>query len=171
VLVTAHRRETWGKCFDGICQATTSIAQRFEDVAVLFVKHANPMLSLRADDLLGDIDRISLLDPQDYLSFVRLLDAATLVITDSGGIQEEATSLGKPTLVMRAATERPEAVDAGVAMLVGTDAQRIHDEAARLLLSDSALAEMSKAATAFGDGHAAERIAERLMKDVCRADE
>lgn len=164
VLVTAHRRENWGAPMGSICEATSRLAEKFGDVEVLFATHRNPICADVAREVLGGRERIRLIGPQDYLPFVKLLKASTLVLTDSGGIQEEATMLGKPTLVMRGVTERVEAIDAGVAKLVGTDADRIFEEASALLGDDAAYSAMANGADAFGDGHAAEKIVDVLAR-------
>lgn len=158
ILVTAHRRENWGEPYAQVCQALRELTARFSDVHVLFASHANPALASTAADLLGTCERVSIIGPQPYLPFVKLMQASTLIISDSGGIQEEAPTFGKPALVLRDATERPEAVDAGVVKLVGTDTARIVAEASHLLSDASAYASMAHQANPFGDGHAAEKI-------------
>jgi UDP-N-acetylglucosamine 2-epimerase len=166
VLVTAHRRENWGRPYERICSAILEIARRHDDVHVLFATHANPVVADVARAMLGGRERIDLLGPQEYLPFVKLMQAATLIISDSGGVQEEAPTLGKPALVLRDVTERPEAIDAGVVKLVGTDPARIVAEASRLLDDSHAYSEMAHRANPFGDGHAAERIADVLAHDL-----
>ncbi len=162
VLVTAHRRENWGEPFEQICEAISRLVAAFGDIHVLFATHRNPIVADAAARRLGHLDRVDLIGPQEYLPFVKLMDAATLILSDSGGVQEEAPTLGKPALVLREVTERPEAVDAGVVRLVGTDASRIFAEASRLLTDAQAYAEMAKASNPFGDGRASERIAKVL---------
>lgn len=162
ILVTAHRRENWGEPFARICDALRELTIRFADLHVLFASHANPELARTAAELLGTCERVSIIGPQPYLPFVKLMRASTLIISDSGGVQEEAPTFGKPALVLRDATERPEAVAAGVVKLVGTDTRRIVEEASLLLSDDSAYASMAHRANPFGDGHAAERIVDFL---------
>ena len=164
VLATAHRRENWGEPYERICSAIAEISARFPDTHVLFATHKNPVVADVARARLGGLDRVDLIEPQEYLPFVKLMGAATLILSDSGGVQEEAPTLGKPALVLREVTERPEAVEAGVVKLVGTDTQRIVTEASLLLSDASAYEAMAKRANPFGDGHAAERIADVLAK-------
>jgi UDP-N-acetylglucosamine 2-epimerase (non-hydrolysing) len=163
VLVTAHRRENFGQPFEEICAALRELALACPDLAILYPVHLNPNVGEPARRLLADVSNITLTPPQDYLPMSHLIQRATLVLTDSGGIQEEATSLGKPTLVLRQVTERPEGVEAGVLKLVGTDRQRIVSAALHLLQDPAAYAAMARAANPFGDGHAAERIAQALL--------
>jgi UDP-N-acetylglucosamine 2-epimerase (non-hydrolysing) len=164
ILVTAHRRENFGAPLERIFEALRRLAERYrDDVAFVYPVHLNPNVRGPAQRLLGGIPNISLLDPLDYLPMVHLLSRSTFVLTDSGGLQEEGPALGKPVLVMREVTERPEAIEAGTARLVGTDADRIEAEARRLLDDPAAYGEMAHAANPFGDGHAAERIVEALM--------
>lgn len=158
ILVTAHRRENFGEGFEQICHALKQLAGR-EDVQIVYPVHMNPNVQEPVRRILGGHPNVVLIPPQDYLPFVRLMSLANIIITDSGGIQEEAPSLGKPVLVMRNTTERPEAVDAGTVRLVGTDADRIADEASRLLDDPSAYATMARAHNPYGDGAAATRIA------------
>lgn len=158
VLVTTHRRENFGDGMAGIAGAIARIAAR-EDVAVLFPMHPNPNVVAVMETMLGARDNIARIDPLDYPHFIRALDMAELVLTDSGGVQEEAPALGKPVLVMRETTERPEGVTAGTAKLVGTDPDRIVSEISTLLDVPSAYAAMARAHNPFGDGHAAARIA------------
>jgi UDP-N-acetylglucosamine 2-epimerase (non-hydrolysing) len=164
VLVEAHRRENFGTPIEEICSGLKALANRYGDaLQIAYPVHLNPNIQEPVHRLLGGVANIHLLVPQDYLHMVHLLKAATLVLTDSGGIQEEATVLGKPTLVLRKKTERPEGVEAGVLKLVGTDAKNIFNESVRLLDNPAAYAVMSHAANPFGDGHAAERIVKALM--------
>lgn len=165
VLVTAHRRESWGEPFDRICAAVSELATAFEDIHVLFATHKNPIVADAAQRHLGGLERVSLIGPQEYLPFVKLMDAATLILSDSGGVQEEAPTLGKPALVLREVTERPEAARAGVVKLVGTDTGRILAEAARLLTDERAYAKMAHASNPFGDGHAADHIVDVLAAE------
>ncbi len=161
LLVTAHRRESFGAGFDQICAALVKLAQR-ADVQIVFPVHLNPAIQEAVDRRLAGTPRILLLPPLDYLSFVHLMTLSHLILTDSGGIQEEAPSLGKPVLVMRDVTERPEAIEAGTAQLVGTDAETISGAAARLLDDDQAHAAMARRHNPYGDGRASERIAADL---------
>ena len=158
VLVTGHRRENFGEGFEQICLALRDIAAR-DDVQALYPVHLNPQVQEPVNRILAGVGNAFLIPPQDYLPFVHLMSRAHLILTDSGGIQEEAPSLGKPVLVMRETTERPEAVDAGTVRLVGTDRARIVAEAARLLDDDDAYAAMARAHNPYGDGQAARRIA------------
>jgi UDP-N-acetylglucosamine 2-epimerase len=158
VLVTGHRRENFGAGFEDICLALRDLASR-EDVQVVYPVHLNPQVQEPVARLLGDCPSVMLVEPLDYLPFVELMRRAHLILTDSGGVQEEAPSLGKPVLVMRETTERPEAVEAGTVRLVGTDRARIVAEAARLLDDADAYRAMAMAHNPYGDGQAAARIA------------
>jgi UDP-N-acetylglucosamine 2-epimerase (non-hydrolysing) len=158
-LVTAHRRESFGAPFESICLALSDIVNRHPDLGVIYPVHPNPNVRRAVDAHLRNRDRILLLEPVDYLEFVHLMRLATIILTDSGGVQEEAPSLGKPVLVLREKTERPEGLRAGVARLVGTDRQRIVDEASRLLESGEEYAKMVAPENPYGDGHAGARIA------------
>ena len=151
VLVTGHRRENFGSGFENICQAIATLARR-DDVQVVYPVHLNPHVQEPVRRILSDLSNVFLLKPQDYLSFVYLMHRCTLVLTDSGGIQEEAPSLGKPVLVMRDTTERPEALEAGTALLVGTDRARIVREVSRLLDAPEAYRTMAEAHNPYGDG-------------------
>jgi UDP-N-acetylglucosamine 2-epimerase len=159
VLVTGHRRENFGEGFEQICHALKEIASR-GDVQVVYPVHLNPNVQGPVNRILGGATGVHLIEPLDYLPFVYLMSRAHVIITDSGGIQEEAPSLGKPVLVMRDTTERPEAIEAGTVLLVGTDSQRIVQEANRLLDDERAYAAMSRAHNPYGDGLAASRIVE-----------
>ena len=159
--MTSHRRENFGEGLRGIADAVRRIAQR-EDVAVIFPVHLNPNVREVMEAELAGLDNVALIEPLDYPHFARLLDIATLMLTDSGGVQEEAPALGKPVLVMRETTERPEGVAAGTARLVGTDPDTIVAETERLLDDPDAYTAMARAHNPFGDGHAAERIADLL---------
>lgn len=161
ILVTGHRRENFGEGFENICQALATIAQR-GDVQVVYPVHLNPNVQEPVRRILANQPGVVLLEPQDYLPFVYLMDRSTLLITDSGGVQEEAPSLGKPVLVMRDTTERPEAVDAGTVKLVGTDPSKIVGESHRLLDDSAAYQAMSRAHNPYGDGLAAQRIRDHL---------
>ena len=165
VLVTGHRRENFGDGFEHICMALRELSER-EDMEIVYPAHLNPNVQEPVKRILGDRGRVHLIEPQDYLPFVWLMDRATLLITDSGGIQEEAPSLGKPVLVMRDVTERPEAVEAGTVRLVGTDTARIVAAATALLDDEAAYNSMSRAHNPYGDGHASERIATRVARHL-----
>jgi UDP-N-acetylglucosamine 2-epimerase (non-hydrolysing) len=166
ILVTAHRRENFGDPLKQICLALRDIAQRYADsVRIVYPVHRNPNVWGPVHDLLGNVPQITLRPPLDYLPTLQLMKRATLVITDSGGIQEEATGLGIPALVLREVTERPEGVETGALRIVGTDRVRIVRETS-LLLDDSAeYARMANARNPFGDGHAAERIVDSLLNE------
>jgi UDP-N-acetylglucosamine 2-epimerase (non-hydrolysing) len=163
ILVTAHRRENFGKPLENICAALRAIAERYRaDVHIVYPVHMNPNIRKPARQLLGGLANITLLPPLEYLALVNLMKRAHLVLTDSGGIQEEAPGLGKPVLVLREVTERPEAVQAGTVKIVGTDGERIVAETVRLLEDSNAYDQMARAVNPYGDGHAAERIVEAL---------
>jgi UDP-N-acetylglucosamine 2-epimerase (non-hydrolysing) len=162
ILVTGHRRESFGGGFERICSALAEIACQHPEVQVVYPVHLNPNVSEPVNRILKGIDNIILIDPQDYLPFVYLMTRSYLILTDSGGIQEEAPSLGKPVLVMRDTTERPEAVDAGTVQLVGTDVAKIVDAVTRLLTDEGEYHAMSRAHNPYGDGHACQRILEAL---------
>ncbi len=164
-LVTAHRRENFGRPLEDICAALRALAEEYRDsLHLIYPVHLNPNVQEPVHRLLDGVPNISLLPPIEYLPLVHLMQHAVLVLTDSGGIQEEAAGLGVPTLVMRETTERPEGVQAGVLKLVGTDRQRIVSEARRLLDDAQAYQAMAHAASPFGDGHAAERIVKALLE-------
>lgn len=164
LLVTGHRRESFGGGFERMCQALISIAAEFPDIDIVYPVHLNPQVQEPVKRLLGDTPNIHLIEPQEYLPFVYLMNRAHIVLTDSGGVQEEAPSLGKPVLVMRDTTERPEAVEAGTVKLVGTDAELIVSEVTRLLTDDEEYARMSYAHNPYGDGAASERICQALVE-------
>ena len=159
--VTSHRRENFGGGMEAIASAIRQLAQR-RDVAVIFPVHLNPNVRAVMHQALGGLDNVALIEPLDYPHFARLQDICHLMLTDSGGVQEEAPALGKPVLVMRETTERPEGIAAGTARLVGTDAARIVAEAARLLDDPEAYGAMARAHNPFGDGKSAARIAQLL---------
>ncbi|WP_347567180.1 UDP-N-acetylglucosamine 2-epimerase (non-hydrolyzing) [Sphingobium sp. BYY-5] len=159
VAVTSHRRENFGGGMEAIARSIADIAAR-PDVAVIFPVHPNPNVGPVMDAVLGGLPNVAMIEPLDYPHFVRLLDLCHLALTDSGGVQEEAPSLGKPVLVMRETTERPEGVAAGTAKLVGADRERIVSEVLGLLDDEDAYQAMARAHNPFGDGKAAERIAE-----------
>ena len=164
ILVTGHRRENHGQGFIDICTALKEIAEKNSDVQILYPVHLNPNVQQPVFDLLSGIDNVTLVDPVSYPAFVWLMNRAYLIITDSGGVQEEAPSLGKPVLVMRNTTERPEAVEVGTVKLVGTDKQKIVDEASKLLNDSGAYETMSLLHNPYGDGKACSRIVEFLKK-------
>ena len=164
VLITGHRRENFGRGFEQICAALAALAQRFTDHDFIYPVHLNPNVQGPVQALLGGISNIRLIAPQPYSEFVALMQSCRVVLTDSGGIQEEAPSLGKPVLVMRDTTERPEGVQAGTVQLVGADATQIVAGVSHLLLDQEAYARMARAANPYGDGRAAERIVARLRQ-------
>lgn len=163
ILVTGHRRENFGSGFLNICQAIANIAKR-DDIQVIYPVHLNPNVQQPVNDILGKLNNVHLIEPQDYLPFVYLMNQAHIILTDSGGIQEEAPSLGKPVLVMRNTTERPEAVIAGTVKLVGTNQTTIEKELIKLLDTPEEYKKMAYAHNPYGDGKASERISEFLIK-------
>ncbi|MDZ4159092.1 MAG: UDP-N-acetylglucosamine 2-epimerase (non-hydrolyzing) [Anaerolineaceae bacterium] len=164
ILVSAHRRENFGKPIEGICAALKRLAETYADrLQFAYPVHRNPNIQQPVQRLLGGVPNIHLLPPLPYLPLVHLMRRSKLVLTDSGGIQEEATALGVPTLVLREVTERPEGVEAGVLKLVGSEPERIFSTAQRLLEEPQAYAAMANASNPFGDGHAAERIVQALL--------
>lgn len=166
ILVTGHRRESFGDGFERICRALAALARRYPDVDIVYPVHLNPNVSGPVHASLGQIDNVKLIPPLDYLPFVYLMANSHLILTDSGGIQEEAPSLGKPVLVMRDTTERPEAVIAGTVKLVGTNEADIFRAVEHLLEDQQAYQAMAKAHNPYGDGKACERIVERLMRQL-----
>lgn len=162
ILVTGHRRESFGGGFERICRALAAIVDRFPDVEIVYPVHLNPQVREPVERLLSEKKRVHLIEPLDYLPFVTMMKRAHLVLTDSGGVQEEAPSLGKPVLVMRDTTERPEAVAAGTVKLVGTDVDAIVDNVAELLMDAAIYRKMSFAHNPYGDGRASARIADML---------
>jgi UDP-N-acetylglucosamine 2-epimerase (non-hydrolysing) len=162
ILVTGHRRESFGGGFERICDALRRLAER-RDVHIIYPVHLNPNVIGPVNERLGDIRNISLIAPQEYLPFVHLMRRADVILTDSGGVQEEAPSLGKPVLVMRDTTERPEAVEAGTVKLVGTDSDLIVAEITRLLDDPAAYDAMARAHNPYGDGLAAGRIQDAIL--------
>jgi UDP-N-acetylglucosamine 2-epimerase (non-hydrolysing) len=163
ILVTAHRRENFGKPLEDICRALKELAGR-GDVEIVYPVHLNPNVQEPVSRLLRDVAHITLLPPLDYLPLVHLMKRATLILTDSGGIQEEAPAFGVPVLVLREVTERPEGVEAGTLKVAGTETRRIVREARRLLEDEAAYAQMARAVNPYGDGHAAQRIVNALME-------
>jgi UDP-N-acetylglucosamine 2-epimerase (non-hydrolysing) len=164
ILVTAHRRESFGAAFEAICEALRQIAERNADVTIVYPVHLNPQVRRPVFERLAGCPRVHLIEPLSYLAFVRMMDRAHLILTDSGGIQEEAPALGKPVLVMRNTTERPEAVDAGSARLVGTGTETIVSAVQHLLDDSGTYEQMSRARNPFGDGRASERIAAHIAE-------
>jgi len=165
ILVTAHRRENFGQPIENICHALKELAQ-YEDVEIVYPVHLNPNVQEPVKRILKDVPHITLLAPLDYLPLVHLMKHSTLILTDSGGIQEEAPSFGVPVLVLRETTERPEGVEAGTLKLVGTETSHIVQKAKRLLDDPAEYAKMAKASNPYGDGHAAERIVRALLQTL-----
>jgi UDP-N-acetylglucosamine 2-epimerase (non-hydrolysing) len=163
VLVTGHRRENFGEGLERICRALADSARYFPEVAFVYPVHLNPNVQKPVQRLLAGIDNVHLIAPQDYLPFVYLMSRAYLILTDSGGIQEEAPALGKPVLVMRDTTERPEAIEAGTVKLVGTDVTRITKHLNALLNNQAIYRKMSIAHNPYGDGNACTRIRAALL--------
>ncbi len=166
VLVTGHRRENFGEGFLNICSGLKELAEQYEDVDFVYPVHLNPNVQKPVKEILTGIDNVYLIDPLEYLPFVYLLTKCHLILTDSGGVQEEAPSLGKPVLVMRNTTERPEALEAGTVMLVGTDKETIISNVTRLLEDDITYKKMSYAHNPYGDGTASARIVNYLKKEL-----
>ena len=164
VLVTGHRRESFGGGFERICEALRQIAVKFSDSQIVYPVHLNPNVQEPVNRLLAGLSNVFLIEPQDYLPFVYLMMRSHIILTDSGGIQEEAPSLGKPVLVMRDTTERPEAVAAGTVKLVGTDIEKITTEVSALLSDATAYNIMSRAHNPYGDGKACQRILDTLFQ-------
>lgn len=164
ILVTAHRRENFGEPIRAICRALEVIAKRYGgDIHIIYPVHLNPNVWEPVHALLSDVSNITLLKPLDYLPFVHLMNRSYMVLTDSGGLQEEAPSLGKPVLVLRNITERPEAIEAGTTRVVGTETEQIVQEVMCLLDDSAAYSKMANAVNPYGDGYAAERICEQLL--------
>lgn len=169
ILVTGHRRESFGGGFDRICTALATIASRFPDVDIIYPVHLNPNVREPVNRLLHGISNVKIVEPLDYVPFVAMMQKSYLILTDSGGIQEEAPSLGKPVLVMRDTTERPEAVEAGTVRLVGTDADSIVDNVTLLLNDPDLYAQMSAAHNPYGDGKSCQRIINALANHMSLA--
>jgi UDP-N-acetylglucosamine 2-epimerase (non-hydrolysing) len=168
ILVTGHRRESFGSGFEGICQGLRRLAEDYEDIRIVYPVHLNPNVQEPVHRLLSGLDRVHLIEPLGYASFVWLLSRCHFVVTDSGGIQEEAPSFGKPVLILRKETERVEGVEAGIARLVGTDSESIYQEARRLLDNPEIYEEMAQAVNPYGDGQAAQRIVKILEHRLVR---
>lgn len=164
ILVTGHRRENFGQGFLNICQALANLAKKYPDIQIVYPVHLNPNVQQPVNALLADIDNIYLIAPQDYLPFVYLMNRSYLILTDSGGIQEEAPSLGKPVLVMRDTTERPEAVQAGTVRLVGTEVAAIEQSVVELLENPDVYADMAAAHNPYGNGTACQQIIQFLLQ-------
>lgn len=163
ILVTTHRRENLGEPLRQVYKALRALVEEFADVEIIFPVHKNPKVRDVVNEELGGLERVRLIDPLDYEPFANLMNRATLILTDSGGVQEEAPALGKPVLVLRDTTERPEAVDAGTVKLIGTNQEKVYN-AAKLLLMDAAeYKKMAEARSPYGDGHAAKRIVKALL--------
>jgi UDP-N-acetylglucosamine 2-epimerase len=171
IAVTAHRRENLGEPLENICEALKEIANRYEDILIVYPVHLNPAVRSVADRILGDHSRVRLINPVGVLDMHNLIDRAYIVMTDSGGLQEEAPSLGKPVLVLRHETERPEAVEAGTVRLAGTEKDNIVKLARELLDSEEEYNKMAKAVNPYGDGHASYRIVKALLKKYNLSDE
>jgi UDP-N-acetylglucosamine 2-epimerase (non-hydrolysing) len=163
VLVTLHRRENWGAPFENVCRALLMLAQNMPDIDICFIAHANPKLRALAEEALGGQERIEILPPLDYVSFIHRMRKATLILSDSGGVQEEAPAFGIPALILRDSTERPEAVEAGVAQLVGIGTMAIYDAASKLLRDEEAYRRMARVTNPFGDGTAGDQIAAAIQ--------
>jgi UDP-N-acetylglucosamine 2-epimerase len=166
ILVTAHRRESFGLRFRRICEAVRALAERRRDVLVVYPVHLNPNVQAPVREILGGVPNVRLLAPLDYISFVACMQRAYILLTDSGGIQEEGPSLGKPVLVMREVSERPEAIAAGTACLTGTDPEGIFGAVSSLLDDPACYKQMTSRPNPYGDGHAAERIVQFLISRV-----
>ena len=164
LLVTAHRRENWGERMQNIFAALVELVEEFPDVEVAFPVHKNPIVHDLAEEMLGGRERFHLLEPLDYEPFAHLMSRCYMILTDSGGLQEEAPSLGKPVLVLRDTTERPEAIDAGTVKLVGTVQEKIYNEARQLLIDQAEYQRMAQAVNPYGDGQAAKRIVKEIKE-------
>jgi UDP-N-acetylglucosamine 2-epimerase (non-hydrolysing) len=164
VLLTSHRRESWGQDLQNICDAVLDLVNRFADIRVVYPVHMNPNVRDTVNARLGNVDRVHLTAPLDYFAFLSLLRRSYLILTDSGGVQEEAPTFGKPVLVLRKVTERPEASMAGLSIIVGTSRMRIVHEASRLLSNRAAYRAMSEAESPYGDGRASVRIVDALTR-------
>ena len=164
ILVTAHRRESFGAPMKEIMSAIARIAKKHEkDVQVIFPAHKNPIVQMAAKETLGDIENVEIIEPMDYEPFVHLMKASYIILTDSGGVQEEAPSLGKPVLVLREKTERPEAIEAGTVKLVGVKEEDVFRETEKLILDKDEYKKMTKAVNPYGDGKASERITQAIL--------
>lgn len=166
ILLTAHRRESHGEALRGIFRAVRRIADEFDDVMIVYPVHPNPVVRAAAEEILSGHERIMLTEPLDVIAFHNLMAKSFFIMTDSGGIQEEAPSLGKPVLVLRDVTERPEGVEAGTLRIVGTDEEKVYLACKNLLCNDAEYAEMSSAENPYGDGKASRRIADALLSEA-----
>ena len=164
ILVTSHRRESLGQGIESICRALEEIVRRFEDTIIIFPVHLNPKVQGVVYRALGNVERVRLLKPVGYLELISLIERAHIVLTDSGGLQEEVPSFSKPILILRDVTERPEVVEAGCGRLVGTSTSSIVSNASELLNVPEIYFRMARAGNPFGDGHASERIVARLVE-------
>lgn len=164
ILVTSHRRESWGSDLQNICEAIKEIVLRHPDTFVIYPVHPNPVVKKTAERILSGLDRIFLIDPVDYVTFVNLMKKSYMILTDSGGLQEEAPTLKKPLLLLRNVTERPEAFDAGLAKIVGTNKEKIVQESEKLLNDTNLYKKMTDACNPYGDGRASERIVNVLAR-------
>jgi UDP-N-acetylglucosamine 2-epimerase (non-hydrolysing) len=168
VLITAHRRESFGPGFESLCQAFRDLCERFPEIRFVYPVHLNPNVQDPVRRHLTGIPNMKLIEPQPYPSFTALMERSTLILTDSGGIQEEAPSLGKPVLVLREVTERPEAVEAGTVLLVGTNRELLVEQASRLLSDREAYESMGRRINPYGDGLAAPRIVDAILRGFGR---
>ncbi len=168
ILLTAHRRENLGEPMRRIFRAIRKIVEEFPDVKILYPIHKNPQVRETAQEILSGVERIRLVEPLDIVDFHNCMAQSYMILTDSGGIQEEAPSLGKPVLVMRDTTERPEGVETGVLKIVGTEEERVYWEIKNLLTNPAAYQNMSRAVNPYGDGHASERIVEAILRRFYR---
>ncbi len=164
ILVTSHRRESWGLDLQNICEAIKEIIKKHSDVVVVYPVHPNPIVKITAEKILGGLDRVHLVRPLDYMTFINVMKRAYLILTDSGGLQEEAPTLKKPLLLMRNVTERPEAFEAGLAKIIGTDRRNIVQEVGNLLNDDDLYQKMISLSNPYGDGKAADRIVTALFR-------
>jgi UDP-N-acetylglucosamine 2-epimerase (non-hydrolysing) len=164
ILVTGHRRESFGAAFENICMAIKDLVMNYGDICVVYPVHLNPNVREPVNRILGNLERVHLIEPLAYAPFVWFMDKSYLILTDSGGIQEEAPSLGKPTLVMREVTERPEGIEAGCNKLVGAGRNSVFENVSQLLQDDDKYVEMARVKNPYGDGRAAERIVNILLK-------
>ncbi|MFV0636440.1 non-hydrolyzing UDP-N-acetylglucosamine 2-epimerase [Mitsuokella sp. WILCCON 0060] len=170
ILVTTHRRENLGEPMRHVYKALKQLTEEFDDVEVVFPVHKNPKVREVVNEELGGLEKVHLIDPLDYEPFANLMHRAYLILTDSGGVQEEAPALGKPVLVLRDTTERPEAVDAGTVKLIGTDRERVYEEAKRLLTDKEEYSRMAESVNPYGDGQAARRIIQAILYHYGLAD-
>ncbi|MBQ9757677.1 MAG: UDP-N-acetylglucosamine 2-epimerase (non-hydrolyzing) [Clostridia bacterium] len=168
IVMTAHRRENLGKPLENICNAVKRLVEEFEDIEVVYPVHMNPAVREVANKILGGLDRVKLIEPVNADELHNAISRGYMVMTDSGGLQEEAPSLGKPVLVMRNETERPEAVDAGTVKIAGVDEDTIYNLAKELLRDKAAYSRMAKAVNPYGDGHASERIVKAIVEKYCK---